>query len=124
MSGISSASYDTTTGGGGTGPESFHVSWNGVNPYHMSAASGTTANVINAVVSNGSGDCSYTWTVTSNPSGKLSLSAGSGSSNRRIAWSGFVISETESIAVQIDVVDNVTSFTGSDSITISINRNG
>ena len=120
MSGALSASM--ATGGAGQPPESFNVTWNGSSTHvSVNTSDGTTANKVLAVVSNGSGDYSFNWTVTSNPSGQLALS-GSAAANRAIAWSGFVILESESITVQVDVTDNVTGFTGSDSITITITR--
>jgi len=108
-------------------PEGFFADWNGTTPYIAGASSGqtnginsTSGNVVVGAFTNGSGNYSCNFTITNNPSGKLSLTNANSPIARGIGWTGFALNETESITVRIDGTDLNTGFTGSDFVTVSI----
>jgi len=116
---------------GGTGAEYFYVDWNGTTPYAVSTASGQSnavdsvaGNVIVGAVINGSGGSyTYTFTITSNPSGKLSLTNANDVRARGVAWSGLFLNETETITVRVDFTDSTSGFSGSDTVSVTVHRN-
>lgn len=81
-------------------------SWNGTVPVNVTSASGTTnvPNYFLRVISGGTPPYTTSFTVTYNPSGKLTLFALG--SQTGVAWNGMTINEAEGISVRCDAADS------------------
>jgi hypothetical protein len=123
MSGIICALAGIKPAGGGAPPYVdlyLNFNWPGAVPYNATGASGTVGGFGNYFAHNtGGGTPPYTqgWTVTYNPSGKLSIvTAGA---NLGVAWTGMAINESQAITLQYSVTDSAgDNITKSDSTII------
>jgi hypothetical protein len=120
VTGIGMAAAAGVDSGGGGAALSVSLTWTGGN-LNVAGASGTSPspNVLVAIASGGTPPYSDGMTLTSNPSGKLFITASPDGVHNTIGWSGFSVNEVEGFTAEYSVTDSVgTNKTSSDSGTI------
>ena len=123
MSGISSAAYDTAASGGGGQPLGASLTWNGGSTMAVTGDSGVSPSAVFIPIAHG-GVTPYTAdgiTLTSNPSGKIFLTASPDNVHTTLGWSGFSLNETENYTARYSVTDSAGT-TKSASVSGSIRR--
>jgi hypothetical protein len=116
VSGVTAAVAGANTPAPPPPPFTASVYWNGQSPLPVSSASGVAQTVNtptfypNVIVFIASGGVTpYTsgpLTITSNPSGKLSLATNAGGDHTTVAWTGMAINETQTIELAVTMSDS------------------
>ena len=86
------------------------LSWGGANPYDVAGANGLSIDVFNYNAAGGVPPYNLAVVIATNPSGKLGMSAitnPSGPGTFHMTYTGFTLSETESVTYRLSVTDSV-----------------
>jgi hypothetical protein len=110
MTGIGAIVAGSGSSSGSTPPISTTLSWAAANPYSVAGATGLSADIFNYKASGGVPPYTLAVVVATNVSGKLGMSAitnTSGDGTFHMTYTGFILSETESVTYRLNVTDSV-----------------